>query len=1193
MPDQVSHPESRTGRSLRRALARVRATAKRWLIARAASLLAAAVVLAVGLAAALDFLLRTPAWLRGALWIAGVIALVVAIRRLVLPALRFAPSLTETALRVERSPAGERAGLRDRLASALELADDRSPLAHQLVSGVVEGVRKISPASVLAPTEPRRVLGACAAVLVVAGGFAILQPTLATIGVARIATPWTGASWPKRTQIADATSATVHPTDEALALRASLARTPWGEGRTEVVAHYRIRSPSGDEGPVRRVVLTSQGREQGAELFERLIELPGNTRDGASVDYWFETVDDRTESATVRLATRPALARVRASIVPPAYANNAEGLAAFTSTADARPDNEAAVIVGPVLAGSHVDLALEFNKPVAHDPASPAIPGADGAGLFLSEGDGKTWRLDADRTDGLALSVLPTDSSGLAARAPASVVLDVVEDAPPSVVVLDPARDEAMLASARIALQGEGHDDVGLAHVRLEAQRLAAPASAPSASPEPVGDAAIIASWSRTGAAPVESRVAGEIDLESLGAQPGDEVVLAALASDVHNPDAFVRSAPRRIRVIEPAELIDQLRGQLSAVRRTAMDLDRAQAQAQRRTELTGATAETAAQQAAIAERLTSPLETVRSLADRATRNGLQDAGLDDLLHASAELLDLARTSAAEAADQLGAGESGPAGNDDPNAPDAEQATPAGEQADIEAAEEAQARVRDNLGELINALDRGEDGWAARRDVERLLAEQRDLAERTQALADQLAGISPDEMTPAQRSAIERIAERQLEAARRADNAMNALNERAEQLDNRDPAMAQAMREAAARARQERLGDTLEQASEQIAQNQTQNAQQLQQDAIEAMEQMLGDLDGAERNRDQALRRVLASLIDSIEALINQQRAELASLAQAGGDPALLAPLDEGMIRVNRNTLGVLDELARQEGVAPQIGDQLETASEQQGAAITALRATDAGVAEAGELASLEALIAARDAASEQDEQAAAREADRARRELRAAYRELLERQVLLRAEAEDFAGKTDLSRRDRAAVRAIGERQDSVRTSLAELRDQTNGMDDTVIFSLAHDRLNTVTERAADELGQGRASTIALRSQDSAVRMLQSLVEALKESTPPQQFDQGAGGGGGGGGGGQGGGEQGEPPLVPPLAELRLLRGMQSEVALWTRAIDEGPVRDVAEVRDLGELQRELSARGSTLIEQLTKDPSDTGGRP
>src|SRR5690606_12724472 len=67
--------------------------------------------------------------------------------------------------------------------------------------------------------------------------------------------------------------------------------------------------------------------------------------------------------------------------------------------------------------------------------------------------------------------------------------------------------------------------------------------------------------------------------------RPGDVVTLTATARDVyldragqrHDP---ARSAPRRLRIIDAATLIGQIRGELAGVRQQALRLDEQQQQA-------------------------------------------------------------------------------------------------------------------------------------------------------------------------------------------------------------------------------------------------------------------------------------------------------------------------------------------------------------------------------------------------------------------------------------------------------------------------------------------------------------------------------------------------------------------------------------------------------------------------------------
>src|SRR5690606_24842472 len=133
-----------------RALERVRTRARRLLIARAAATVLVAAILGLLGLILLDFVLRIPPVIRGALLAGGVFGLGVRVARLRVPAVRFRPTLTQIALRVERHQAAQRGAGEDAgqvqdlsglLASGVDLAtepEDLDPTARLLRRRVLE-----------------------------------------------------------------------------------------------------------------------------------------------------------------------------------------------------------------------------------------------------------------------------------------------------------------------------------------------------------------------------------------------------------------------------------------------------------------------------------------------------------------------------------------------------------------------------------------------------------------------------------------------------------------------------------------------------------------------------------------------------------------------------------------------------------------------------------------------------------------------------------------------------------------------------------------------------------------------------------------------------------------------------------------------------------------------------------------------
>jgi hypothetical protein len=413
--------------------------------------------------------------------------------------------------------------------------------------------------------------------------------------------------------------------------------------------------------------------------------------------------------------------------------------------------------------------------------------------------------------------------------------------------------------------------------------------------------------------------------------------------------------------------------------------------------------------------------------------------------------------------------------------------------------------------------------------------------------------------------------------------------DREKEMQKQDPAAAQAMSQAARRGQREQVPEKMEQAAQQAQQNQTNNAQQQQQQAIEALQQMLNDLEQTAKNRDEVLRRVLASLIESLEALITQQSEELMALERAK-DTGQFAGLDRGMTRMHANTLGVLDEANNGPREVAPVAKLIEEAATSQVGAIGSLRRSpvDSGEAQGQEEQSLTKLREARDLAQKLDNEAQQREQNRKKAELKKKYAAALATQISLRDSTLDLSGQ-ELSRRVRNSARLIGQDQQALRDELANMQTETQELTEAKVFDYAHKRLDELMAAAADRLGEGEPDAGVLRRQASAARVLQSIIDALDSSKQDdedfREQEQNQQGGGGGQGGAQ--------PLVPPAAELKLLRAMQQEAIEMTRAASEGADAERNAIADdAAKLQDGIATQARELLDRLAEQ-NQQGGAP
>jgi len=1112
-----------------------------------AALLAAALVMTL-----LDFALRFPSWLRLSHLILGVAAICVVAWRWLLPVFGLCPDASTIALRLEEKDAS----LKGWLAAAVDLSQTRTlasatPLERALSQwvvgaarnrwrqGAVRGTLNVGPAmrsvAVLAI--------AIAATLVVT----LASPTLARIGALRTFAPWINMSWPKRTAIVDATNVGVHPRGVALPLRAALLRSNRAPDRTDVAVRYRFVR-NGEPGPMRRELLTWQRRSvetlpdavrragfsptsvHEGMLFERLIET-----DADAVQYTFETADDETSLQTIRLIDPPRVQVAHARFTPPAYA---AAVFADSDRADFDVDmgdgRDERSVAPTALAGSTVKLTLTLNKNATASPENPDwlvqtfgedVRGAD-ATIAIRDDLPNVWTLTWSLVKPMRLRVALVDKYGVTSQDDSVFRFNVVEDAPATVAILTPAADRAVLPTAVVDIKAEARDDVGLANLWIE-RVVAKPAAAPGREPSgpggalaPAGDAVRIARADAKGAARIEATSA--VDVSTLGVKPGDEIWLTAFAEDVLAASSRARdasrSATRTLRIISQAQFIEEVQRELGAIRQDAIRIDEQQGELVDRLERVPPRINEARRgQARVGQRVDRQRDAVQRIRARLKENALDDPNLSKLLDQSKSLLSRAEDrsqNAQQALDQLAEEAAQRELDDKPQTK--EEVAKLDEQ--VDAAKRQQQQVRDALTQIAELLDRGEDAWVARRKIEELARQQRELHDKTTELARDTAGKTDQELNKNQRSDLERIAEAQRRLAEQAREATKDLLDREQKLRNTDPAAAAGLRRAAQRASERQTSKTMEQAAEDAQRNQLGQASRAQQQAQDDLERMLEDLKQGQREREETLRRLLVTLIDSIDSLIRQQENELARL-DAAKEPAN-AGLDRGMIAVNTNTLGVLDEASSAGPEIAPVADLLGQAVEAQTRAIVALRPRDAAALDVKQVReredeSLTLLKKAHEEAQRIENELAQQAAQRKRDELERTYREMLIKQRDIRKESTPLALKDPLSRRERRSAQQLGQREQDLIATLDKARETVGDLDEAQVFAFINERLEDALTRAIAALEQANVAA-SFPPQDEAISLLQGLVKALAQNRKKDDDLRDGPQGGGGGGGGQ-----------------------------------------------------------------------------
>ncbi|MGH7132955.1 MAG: hypothetical protein ACREJO_13525 [Phycisphaerales bacterium] len=1170
------------------------------LLHRAGWIVAGAIALGVT-AAVIDYWLRWPNWLRCALLALTASALVITAWRALRPILAFRPSVEDLALRLERSSPGAQAGLRGYLASGVGLTADRTPMAQPVVAAAAGRFSTVSLSRLLNPVHTLVAVALAGIAVLGLSGLSAAEPTLSWIGVRRVLLPWTDASWPKRTEIADITPARIHPLGAALPLQAALLKSPRPDEQTRVDALFRLID-DGRAGPTRRVTMTNQQRavrathsdERGipqpvsGTLFERLIEpaaLAGVAGSSSSeLEFWFATDDDETTPVRVKLVTPPAVVSAEVKVTPPAYAASAIA----DRTADLGPGNDERAGIAGIVAGSRIALTIRLNKPVPMpkpgdsaafgvwlgpalgEPLASAVREGEGDAAFAGDSLVVSWR--ADRS--LRIPVHITDEHNIESVSESAFRVEVVPDRAPEVTITEPAQDTDVLPNSLLPWTAEARDDIAVASVLGTLKLAKRPKGSEGGLPEPIGDERSLEKADAPPAPTTPARtlsVRGTLDIAASGAKPGEELWLSAIALDAY-PDQAANGRPsrapvRKVRVISEEQFVEQVWSELAGVRRTAIKLAEQQERARQDVQRGKDSGQAAREQAQLGESVSRAQESVAKLKDRVEKAGLKDQDLSGMLREVRDLAQRARESSSEASRDL----RDSAEADQQNK--AQQSTAA-----RDAAQQAQDKTARTLEQIAEALDRGQDAWAAKRGLERLVQDQQKLREQTAQLGQETVGKSAQDLTDAQRQQMNDLGEQQESLAKRAEDTIKKMMDKAEQLNKTDPTTASALQQAAQRGQRANVSDQMQQTAQQIKRNQQQSATQQQDAASRTLEQMLEELKQAQQNRDAVLKRELASLIESLDTLIRIQTTQLAAIDTARPTGAFTG-LDGAMIKLHTATLAVADQARAAGRETRPVAELIDAAAVAQQKAIVSLRAApvEADAARESEATSLEKLTAARAEARKLSEQAQKRDEQRQRGELKRAYRELLLQQTELKGRVDELAGAT-IDRRLRNRARELGDQQEQVKLKAKELVEKTKELSDSEVFSLAHERLDDNTAAAAALLREPKIDADLTLREASAVRILQAIVESLNEDDNKDDFRENDNGGGSG----QQGGQQKPQGVIPPIAQLKLLRSMQSEALTLTRQAAETP--DPAAAKNVADTAAKLQADLTTRAEALMK---------
>ena len=1166
-----THPTSETTTTdgVLVAIGNTRSAVRRALVIERLSQAIAFGLLAVVVAVVLDRLLRLPPFIRVvelAMLVGGGVAWFVL---KVLPAFRFSPSLVEVALWLERGSAAARG----KLAAGADLAQSQAaqgPTANPLTSMVIDDARAISQTAThqrVNQQPAKRAATAASMAITTLVLLLVFAPETSKTALLRLLTPFSDIQWPARTMVEPAMASLVHPRGVALSLRAQSVRGDAADMRVE--AEYRLMRDG--SGEWRKVLLSAQ--PDGA--FERLVET-----DGESIEVLFRTEDMETLPIVIRLVPPPVVEVARATVTPPPYLS---GKVDVRTIELGTGTDRRATVSPPVLTGSTItiDADMRGTSSVPTEPSARmlwlaetiSIVGVDGAQItpqFTVDGSNQThWSMSWIANGRGVLELKPRGADGILPSERIAFEIPAIDDAPPTITIVEPTADETVTPAATPLVVAEGRDDFGVKRSWIDVSV--------TRNDTPSRRVATVEGTQGTSA-----RVETTLLLSEFSVEPGDRVVCVGNITDAFesngSPRPAVVSSPRVFRVISASELSAQVRSRLGQMREAASRLREEQAgiadamkDVVERTKANGAAAteaeraQIAGSEGRMADRIASFERSLAELASKLERNKTDGEGLSETIQEASELARTASQRSQEGATAL---------------PDASLGTEAAERA---------SESESALADLETALQRDRETAELTRRIDKL-AERIDAASKdTRAAAEKSVGKQRNQLSEETKALMDRSAQAQREAAAEARALAEDLGKRAEEIQTQekpDQGAAEAMREAQREADDRGLARQLEQAAQQTEQNQMQSAQQSQQQAQQAVQAMQQAMKNQSKRRTEELERRITDVVDALRSLLGTIETNTLTMQKlTATDVAEVSRLAKLMLQLSRNASGIAENAAAAGQPMRRAATLIIRGAEQLDAVATSLRKEVADVGPARE-----SLDAARNsiqealASAQKAKNDAEKDAENLRREeLRGVYEQVLERQRSARSGAEAIVpapGKT-LDRRGFVESKRIAAEQATV-TGLLTTIGARGDVSGSELYATSNQEMISASTLAGQDLSASALSQRTVLVQREVEAALASLIEALAD--PPEADDPFAEAPKDAGGQQPpGGGSMAGAPRVPPMAELRLLRTMAQRVLDDTKSASELPEADrAAYLTRIAMRQKRLTELGERWVKAM-----------
>lgn len=1048
-----------------------------------------------------------------------------------------------------------------------------------------------------------RALAAAGVVALAMAALAFAAPAFAKTGLQRWLTPYAGVTWPKTTDVAiewpNGQPPAVHPLGDPLRIRAKVTRGGYEGMRVFVY------SSSDTQREVRDLMNYQEAlsnKDKGEYVFQKDLE-PGD----ASAYYVHVVAGDDREptqktSAKIRLAPRPMVTAASAVVAPPAYVKNP---ADAEKPADVRNYNMLEEIARAV-EGSTVRMLVRSSKPIARDPQGQPLVS------FLEAGNDKplvipgmarktidantaelTWRAakSADtRPTTLEFRPIITDTDGFENRVSPTIRMEIVSDSQPSVIILEPKGQMTVKPDAVLNVKIQATDDLGLDEIILQADAF-------DAKPE---DAPVFRKALKWGTPVVDAanqRISSTAeftwDLKELNLKEGQRLTFYALVRDNFSVPAdeftrdiarpfeaaanktvrheMVKSAALILQIKSEAEIMDMVRNDLQAIKEQIKSLHGQQTETNDRTKAiqkmaaeTGATTEQqkndlarlATEQSTQAQRANAIKDRLDQVKESLKTNKLEESDLGKTTDEAAKGMEqVGKENMPKAAGELGkAQESAAKSPQQPSSQEQKDAqkSAASQVADSAAkADQEQEKALATMQNLMDKLDQTGAVSKARSEIEDILKQQKENLKDIRQTAKDL--LNSDRMTPEQKKKLDDIAAEQEKLAARTSKAISEMEKDAKKLAQSDPASAESLSKAAEKGKDNKVPAQQGGAGQAAKEGKMSESASSAGSAQKGLEEMKDELDKLDHRKLEQLARELEDLLNVITKHREDQAAIKGETEKAGEEAkaTALKPLGDREDRLQGNTLSTRTRAAanpKLRGVA----SDLKTAADAMISATVELFKGQGPQSIKPQDDALAALDKALEKLKEEKKKVDEQLKDKDLAAFRKEYEAIKAKQEELKTETDAIAKRKEtrgeLMRPDLLKLGAHATSQGELSGKVDDLsKDEKLSKYDVIVF--INSQITDAMGDAKGRLSKAQVGTQVASAQQTAIDRLDDIINALKEEQDREKdpFEKPDSGGGSGSGGG------GKPPLIPPVAQLKLLKALQTVVNTDTTRTHKG----------------------------------------